>query len=428
MNTVVEKGSEQIIMNELQTNNGTVVEAEGLNDVKPEEAKVETKPEEKKEEKKSTRSRKNPEENKQPKTSKKEVEQENNVIAFHRTTRIEKSPVNRTIKNLFKNRKKLRFDLAIQRNEVWTHEQKSMLIHSILYGYPIPPVMAQETDDDFIWFLDGKQRLTTILGFLNGDFALHKNTPDVLGFKIAGHKFEDLTEDMRDIIYDESISIIKMKYMTDEERDEMFIRWNSGTGLSKIELTRAMHTELIKQINEISELPFFADDISVTDKARNRFVDQEIILQIAMLLDEGKNNIKGFGSTQIKDYVLRLKSVNKTLSEKIIKQFKDVSGYLNSAVHDFDYAQRTKALKKVHVPIIFYTAIKAMKEGVRFNDYGDFVKKFLVEDYSVESDYGQSCQKSSSKKESVLIRITEMNHALDEFIEELAKNKKSVNV
>lgn len=338
---------------------------------------------------------------------------------FIRDTRIEKSSNNRTIKNLFKNKDKLRFDLAIQRGEVWTHDQKSMLIHSILYGYPVPPVMVQETNDDNIWFLDGKQRLTTIVGYLNGDFAISKNTPPVFNHSIAGFKFKDLQEDMQDIIYDETIQLVKLKNMNDTERDELFVRWNSGSALSKIELTRAMHSDLIEQINHIAELEFFAENISLTTKARNRFVDQEIILQIAMLLDEGRDKMKGFGSTQVKDYVLRLKDVDQVLPKELVSKFENMSKYLNMAVHDFDMAESRKALKKIHIPIIFYTAIKAMEQNVKPALYGDFVRTFLINAYSVESDYGQSCQAGSSKKENVQIRLSEMGLAFDQFVKTL---------
>ncbi len=430
------KETEKVSKEQLK-NAGVAIEMEGKEEVKntstenTQEKKVDVKAQEVKEETSSKKEDVKNEtsaksstgtKNKKEKVVAPEVE---DIAKYQKTTRIEKSQNNRTIKNLYKNREKLRFDLAIQRNEVWTNDQKSMLIHSILYGYPVPPVMVLETDDDYIWFLDGKQRLTTILSFISDEFSLSKNTPDVYGFKIANHKFSDLTEDMQDIIHDENIALIKLKNMTDEERDEMFVRWNSGSTLSKIELTRAMHSDLIEQINSISELPFFAEDIAITDKGRNRFLDQEVILQIAMLLDEGKNNIKGFGSSQVKDYVLRLKEVGKTLPEKVIKQFKDVSHYLNLAVDDFEYADRKKALKKIHIPMVFYTAIKAMESKVRFYDYGAFIKEFLIKDYSVNSDYGQACQKGSSKKESVLTRLNEMDLALDEFIEAL-KSKKEV--
>jgi hypothetical protein len=357
--------------------------------------------------------------------------EEKTLIPFARATRIDKSNKNYTIKQLFKLKDKLRFDLAIQRNEVWSLDQKSMLIHSILYGYPVPPVMVQETDDDNLWFLDGKQRLTTIISFLNGEWALSKKTPAVFGHEIKGHKFADLQEDMRDEIQSETLTLVKLKHMSEEEVDQLFVRWNSGSALSKIELTRAMHSELIEQINYIAELEFFADDIALTGKARNRFVDQEIILQIAMLLDEGKDNIKGFGSTQISDYVLRLKETKQVLADELIKKFELTSHYLNMAVASFDYSERTKALKKIHVPMIFFTAQKAMELKVKPNIFGEFIRNFLITNYSVESDYGQSCQSGSSKKDNVLIRLFEMGMDFEEYlknIEETAKNAKTNEV
>jgi Protein of unknown function DUF262 len=350
------------------------------------------------------------------------------VVPFERVTRIQKSYVDRNFKSLYKDWKKgvLRFDLAIQRNEVWTNEQRSLLIHSILYGYPIPPVYVLETDDQYIWFLDGKQRLTTLMTFINGDWALSKNTPKVYGHQIAGYKFKDLQEDMQDAILDEQIRIVKMKNMTEEERDEMFVRLNSGTSLSKIELTRAMHSELIETINDIAELEFFKDDIALTGKARNRFVDQEIILQIAMLMEEGKEKLKGFGASQIRDFVLRLKESEQTLSDELVKKFELISHYLNMAVSDFDNTERKKALKKIHIPIIFYVAQQAMEMKMKPIHFGDFIRSFLITNYSVDSAYGISCQAGSSKKENVIIRLEEMSKSFIEFAKNINDVTKDV--
>jgi hypothetical protein len=284
--------------------------------------------------------------------------------------------------------------------------------------------MVQDTDDDNLWFLDGKQRLSTIISYLSGEFALSKKTPPVFEHEIKGAKFADLQEDMQDEILSETLTLIKLKHMTEEEVDNLFVRWNSGSSLSKIELTRAMHSDLIEQINYISELEFFAEDIALTGKARNRFVDQEIILQIAMLLDEGKDNIKGFGSAQISDYVLRLKETGQVLSDDLVKKFELVSHYLNMSVAEFDYSERTKALKKIHVPMIFFTAQKAMELKVKPNIFGNFIRDFLITNYSVESDYGQSCQAGSSKKDNVQVRLYEMGMEFEEYLKELEDTAK----
>lgn len=354
-------------------------------------------------------------------------EDEQSAIKFKvlRTTQIKRSKEEITIKRLTKMKEKLRFDLALQRNDAWSLEQKSDLIHSIIYGYPIPQVMVQESDDEFLWLLDGKQRLTTILDYCNGEFALSKKTPPALGEKIAGCKFADLNDDLKDYIYDESITFVLIKSLTNPERDELFLRWNSGTPLTKIELTRAMHSDMLNQLDEISDLEFFIDVFPMSTKARNSFIDQEMILQIAMLMDKENHTFKGFGSKQIQQYVINLKSLGKIIPEKIVKEMEEASKYLSMALGGFSLVDRRQILKKLHTPIIFLTAIKAKESDISPKMYGDFIDNFFITNYRVESNYGKSCQAGSPKKENVEIRIREMDKALDGFIKAIQQYPKN---
>ena len=63
-----------------------------------------------------------------------------------------------------------------QRSAVWTVEQKIKLIESILDELPVPPyVLNRDLRDGYPfdrWLIDGQQRITAILGFLAGDFAV----------------------------------------------------------------------------------------------------------------------------------------------------------------------------------------------------------------------------------------------------------------
>ncbi|TVX86031.1 DUF262 domain-containing protein [Paenibacillus agilis] len=367
------------------------------------------------------------------------------IVPFSRATKLEYASSNVSVKSLFKEWKKdqlikanrkqeveeaekagqpipewedettLRFDLAIQRNEAWSDYQKSDLIHTVLYGYYIFPVLVQDSNDGKKWFLDGKQRITTLMTYINGDWQLSKKTKTVYGHKIAGMKFKDLPMEMQEEILDRTITLVRMKNMTEPERDEMFVKQNSGSPLTRMELTRAMHSELISSINKLGKLPFFKDDVELSKKARDRFVDQEIIMQIAMLFEEGKEKIKGFGAGHIEEYVLRLKEAEKTISDELMERFEDVSAYLTLAFEDYEMDDVKKALKKIHVPIIFFIAETAIKDNLQPKLYGDFIRSFLVTNYSVESKYGKSCQSGSSKKENVLTRLDEMSSSLADF-------------
>lgn len=346
--------------------------------------------------------------------------EENDSEKFEQLTKIDSSRVEKTVKWLFKEYKKgkLRFDKAIQRGEAWGLEQRSDLIHSILYGFPIPPVLVQETDDDFMWFLDGKQRVyVALLSFLQGEFALSKKTEDVYGIKIAGKKFEDLPKSMREHINDATIQLVKIKHITEEEVDKLFVKWNSGTPLRKIELIRAMHSSLIDQIKPIKESPFFSQDIHFTKDAKSKLVDEEIIFTVSMLFEKGVENIKGFSPAQIQEYVTSMKTENKLISEDVISNIQTIIGHMHLAVEEgkININDSKKIFKKSNLPIILYNAKLSMDMGMKPSEYAEFLTTFLVESYNIDSNYGQASQKGTSKKSNVLIRINEMKSALEDF-------------
>ena len=72
----------------------------------------------------------------------------------------------------------LNVDYLLQRDaEQWKPKEKSLLVDSVLRGVVIKPitVMQKGTDDDAEKFLtDGKQRVTTLAQFKNGEFKLSK--------------------------------------------------------------------------------------------------------------------------------------------------------------------------------------------------------------------------------------------------------------
>lgn len=63
-----------------------------------------------------------------------------------------------------------------QRPSVWTQEQQVRLIESVLDELPVPPyVMNRDLEEGYLydrWLLDGQQRITAILGFINDEFPV----------------------------------------------------------------------------------------------------------------------------------------------------------------------------------------------------------------------------------------------------------------
>lgn len=76
------------------------------------------------------------------------------------------------VKRLCEQRKELVIDPDFQRNEVWESKQKMELVESILMGIPIPVMYLFEMKDGTKQIVDGRQRITAILDFLNNKFSL----------------------------------------------------------------------------------------------------------------------------------------------------------------------------------------------------------------------------------------------------------------
>ena len=70
-------------------------------------------------------------------------------------------------------RKELIIDPDFQRHDVWKQRQKSELIESILMGIPIPLMYLFEDKNGKKQVVDGRQRISAILDFLEGKFKLN---------------------------------------------------------------------------------------------------------------------------------------------------------------------------------------------------------------------------------------------------------------
>ena len=336
-------------------------------------------------------------------------------MAFTKTNR----PM--AVKAIGKNISKFRFDLAIQRNLVWDEAKdmrKSLFVHSLATDYPILPVFVQDFGDNEFWVIDGKQRLTTIGELYSDKLVMAKNTPKVYianmdgaeeEFDISGLKFSQFPEQVQDAISSTHITIYYFKNMSDEERDEMFLRLNNGVSLTKMELTRvSAGSGIMEFVTEIAENPFFFTSVNMSDKARNRFVDQEMILQIMALVANNSEAVD-LSSKAISEFVADIKE--NEYSKENYDTIRDTTIYLNQA-----FPEKEKFLKKVHTPIIFLVAIKAEREGLTPQSFAKFIKNFFSpKTYQVGGAYGTGASAGSTKVANVAIRIKELTSVYNAF-------------
>lgn len=235
----------------------------------------------------------------------------------------------------WKNKGTLTFDNPIQRSgSQWTLLQKSLLIHSILMGYPIPNCYFLKTKDEngntVYDCLDAKQRLTSVFDFVEGEYELHSATPpctvDGFEFDLANLSFEELADDLKDEILGCRMSIFCLEDCTDEEVEEIFARLNNSTPLSPIQKCRSiMSTELARWTKEICSMSY-SDDIGKMGS---------ILGEVTGVLSWEEQLRPINDNKQIKDYSICLENVRFSYREKEVLHgvnLKIESGTVNALV------------------------------------------------------------------------------------------------
>lgn len=221
------------------------------------------------------------------------VSSDNDEIYPLSSIRIEKGRMSLyEIKRQYEERKQLVLDPEFQREYVWTQEQKSELIESILMGIPIPIVYLFQTRDARIQVVDGRQRISAVIDFMNNKFGLTELK--IMKNIKKGTKFKDLEPIQQRKIEDYQIDTYLIQPPTPERiKFDIFDRVNrGGTRLNNQEMRNALYQgQATKLIKELSELDSFkkATDNSVKSK---QMKDRYIILRfISFYLYFSKRNL-----------------------------------------------------------------------------------------------------------------------------------------
>ncbi len=207
-----------------------------------------------------------------------------------------------TVANFWENYllNKYNFDPAYQRRSVWSDEKQSFFIDSILKNFPMPPIfLHQKIDDDTgktkYDIIDGKQRLTSIIRFLQNEIPASDEfeSSPFYDEKIAGVYFRDLDENNL-TEYKKRLwrYVVPIEYIDTSNKnviDNIFDRLNrNGEPLNGQELRKSVYhgSALLSLVEKISDGPFWKDRLSKVDVARMEHY--EFVSEILFQLIEGK--------------------------------------------------------------------------------------------------------------------------------------------
>lgn len=185
----------------------------------------------------------------------------------------------------------------------WTTQQKSHLIESILLELPIPQIFVIENQDGVLELIDGLQRVSTILQFME---------PESIGLEplqldgcslinaLNGHAFSDLPLSLRLRIKRSPIRTVVIKKQSQGFlRYEMFKRLNTGgSNLEPQEIrncsARMLGDAGIEFYNLLVELSLSEDFAACADYLPQPDKEKKAAEELVLRFFAAKNNIDAF--------------------------------------------------------------------------------------------------------------------------------------
>lgn len=242
----------------------------------------------------------------------------------------------RLVKDISKD--KAVFDNAVQRSDVWTIQQKSALITSIILGMPIPNMYANKNEEGVLDFLDGKQRSHAISDFMNDNFSLTGIDPitivgvgdDEKEIDINGYKFSELPELFKHAIQTYELHIVVFDNIDEDIANDIFDRLNSGTALTAIEKSRVKAVSL-EQIQKLAKHEVFS---TLSDKALRKYTDEDLVTKMLKVCFDSD---KSLDTKEVRPYMRSIvvtEDMSKTITALLDRIYKVYTELNNNEIDE----------------------------------------------------------------------------------------------
>lgn len=176
----------------------------------------------------------------------------------------------------------------LQRKYVWTKNEASRFVDSILLGLPVPSVFLAKTPDNKRLIVDGYQRIMTVYDYMEGIFSgdgkvFRLSNSDNIHPNWRGRAYAELTEEQRRIIRNYPIHaiIFEQKHpQNDTGMYQIFERINtSGRALKPQEIRNCVyHGRYNKLLCDLNKEEIWRNIVG-SEVEDSRMADIELILR-----------------------------------------------------------------------------------------------------------------------------------------------------
>ena len=225
--------------------------------------------------------------------------------------------ISNSIEQFYMNRDNYNFEIEFQRGVVWTNLQKSELIISLLIGMYIPPLVVNKVGNE-MRFVDGKQRATTILSYINNEYPLAEEIKDIeinymdgtsKVYDLRGKKFNELPLELNNHLRTRVIDMRQFDNLSNEQEAMVIRLLNNGSAMNGIAKARLnSYDTILPFVIRLKDNDFFRRKVNIAKSHKEKFkLDEKVIynliayecnIEISDNIESVVNKIKEIGLSQ----------------------------------------------------------------------------------------------------------------------------------
>lgn len=223
----------------------------------------------------------------------------------------------------------------LQRKYVWTKNEASRFVDSILLGLPVPSIFLARAHNNKLLIVDGYQRITTIDDYMSGIFSgdgteFKLSNSDSIYKDWRGKTYAELSDQQRRLFRTATIHAIIFEQKKPEDDTAMyqvFERLNTGGRVLKPQEIRncVYHGQYNSMLLELNKQPIWRTILD-SPKEDQRMADIEVILRFFAFLDFPKR--PEINQKQIN----LLKYLNDYMGSKKTVSVEEIEGYKNTFI------------------------------------------------------------------------------------------------
>lgn len=331
---------------------------------------------------------------------------------------------------------KCSFENIIQRSYVWEKARKSDLIHSLIENYPVPPFYTRRVNGVYD-FLDGKQRMNAIAGYINDEYELTALPPVTyepmdgdgtveLEIDITGKKFSELPEELQDLIQSYTLTIYYYDEISDAQVATLFRKLNNGKPLSTKERNIASCAD-IENASEIGKHTLFSSII--TTKGLESRKQIPLVMKVWCMLNQDDISFESKAFNRVMQEVIISDDQREEINA-VLDELENVYNEIPEVVYDKKKARllRKKLASETHLISFVPFVKKAIESNINTNMLTKFFEYFYGTENTatISSVYNDTVKGGSAKTVNINRRNEELNKAWEEFFaEDSQKSEKS---